>query len=378
MTTPAVPPAAGWAPRARWLALGLALVVLVALPYLVTSFSVNLATQALIFGLFALSINLLAGYGGMITLGQAGLLGVAGYGLAILTTQHGWPLGAAIAGALVLCVLAAVLFGVLLVRSRGTYFVMITLAEGMVVWGIAQRWQELTGGENGITGIPKPGFAQEYWEYYYLVLAVVALCTLLIARLVRAPLGLSLKGIREAEDRLAPLGYNVALHKLAAFTIAGFFAGVSGVLLAMYNSFIGPSDVFFLASAEGLLMSILGGVGTLTGAFVGAGVVIFIENEVSSWFARWQTLLGVVFVLVVLFAPDGIVGAWTRRVWAPLLRRLGAGEAAAAAEAAAATASAGVVGGDGAVAAPVASAPTEAPAATDEERTARPEEARSS
>jgi branched-chain amino acid transport system permease protein len=373
----------GWAGRARWIALAIAVVLLAALPYLVSSFTVNLATQALIFGLFALSINVLAGYGGMITLGQAGFIGVAGYGVAVLTTKEGWPLGAAIAGALVLCLLAAVFFGLLLVRARGTYFVMITLAEGMVVWGIAQRWQELTGGENGITGVPKPGFAQEYWQYYYFALVVVAACTLLIARLVRSPLGLSLKGIREAEDRLAPLGYNVALHKLAAFTISGLFAGVAGVLLAMYNSFIGPSDVFFLTSAEGLLMSILGGVGTLTGAFVGAGVVIYIENDVSSWLARWQTLLGVVFVLVVLFAPDGIVGAWTRYAWAPLLRRLGAREAAAAAEAATSAASAAVVSGDGEGAAPAVVAPPvetgAAPAGDDDgPRTQRPEEARSS
>jgi len=365
---------AGWAGRARWIALAAVVVVLAALPYLVSSFAVNLATQALVFGLFALSINVLAGYGGMISLGQAGLLGVAGYALAILSTRHGWPLGAAIAGALVLCILAAAFFGLLLVRARGTYFVMITLAQGMVVWGIAQRWQELTGGENGITGVPKPAFAQEYWEYYYLALVVVAVCTLLIARLVRSPLGLSLKGIREAEDRLAPLGYDVARHKLLSFTIAGFFAGVAGVLLAMYNSFIGPSDVFFLTSAEGLLMSILGGVGTLAGAFVGAGIVIFIEQEVSSWLARWQTLLGVVFVLVVLFAPDGIVGAWTRYAWAPLLRRLGARDAARAAETATSAASASVVTGDGAGTARLG-APV--PDADDEPRTTRREEAAS-
>ena len=367
----------GWAPRARWVALGAVVVVLAALPYLVTSFTVNLATQALIFGLFALSINVLAGYGGMITLGQAGLLGVAGYALAILTTQHGWPLAAAAVGALGLCLLTAAFFGLLLVRARGTYFVMITLAEGMVVWGIAQRWQELTGGENGITGVPKPGFAEDYWQYYYLALVVVGVCTALIARLVRSPLGLSLKGIREAEDRLAPLGYDVARHKLLSFTIAGLFAGVSGVLLAMYNSFIGPSDVFFLTSAEGLLMSILGGVGTLTGAFVGAGVVIFIENDVSSWFARWQTLLGVVFVLVVLFAPDGIVGAWTRYAWAPLLRRLGARDAAAAAEAATSAASASVVSGDGTPRGPLSVPAPSAAGEGEGEDTARPQEARS-
>jgi branched-chain amino acid transport system permease protein len=326
---------ARWAPRLKWGLLGLALLAAIWLPFVVSSFWVNLATQALFFGLFALAINLISGYGGMITLGHAGMLGVAGYGLGILTVDEGWSLGAAVGAALVAAAVASAFFGILAVRTRGTYFVMITLAEGMVVWGIAQRWQELTGGENGITGIPKPGFATEYWEFYYLVLAVVVVCVVLLARLVRSPFGLSLKGIREGEDRLASLGYNVTLHKLLAFTISGTLAGVAGVLLAMHNNFIGPSDVFFLASADGLLMAILGGIGTLSGALVGSAIVVFIQNEVSTFVDRWQTILGIVFVVVILFAPGGIVGTWTRMVWVPLLRRLGAHEEAAQAETAA-------------------------------------------
>ena len=336
-------PIAGWAPRLKWAALAAAVFVAVALPYGVTSFWVNIATQALIFGLFALSINVISGYGGMITLGHAGLLGVAGYGVAIFTTHSGWALAPAVVAALAVCAVVSLFFGALAVRTKGTYFVMITLAEGMVIWGIAQRWSDLTGGENGIPGVPKPSFATQYWQYYWLVLAVAAVCTFLIARFVRSPFGLSLKGIREADDRLAPLGYNVYLHKLIAFTVSGIFAGVAGVLLAMYNNFIGPSDVFFLASAEGLLMSILGGIGTLTGAYVGATVVVVIQEWVSSYFQRWQTLLGVVFVLVILFASDGIVGLWTRFVWAPLLRRLGAGQAAAHARTAASSAAGATV-----------------------------------
>jgi branched-chain amino acid transport system permease protein len=314
------------ATHVKWVAAAIAVLILGYLPYLVGPFYISLATQALFFGLFALSINLISGFGGMITLGHAGLMGVAGYALAILSVNEGWSLAAAVIGALVATVLVSAFFALLVVRTRGTYFVMITLAEGMVVWGIALRWQELTGGENGIPGVPKPDFADAYWQYYYLVLLVVAVATLVIALIVRSPFGLSLKGVRDAEDRLAPLGYNATLHKLIAFTISGFFAGVAGLMLAMYNSFIGPSDVFFLASAEGLLMSILGGIATISGAYVGAGVVVIVTNWVSSYVDRWQTLLGVIFVLVILFAPDGLVGAWTRWVWNPLAKRLGARE----------------------------------------------------
>jgi branched-chain amino acid transport system permease protein len=307
----------------KWSFLAVALVIAAFLPYITSSFVINLATQVLLFGLFALSINIISGYGGMVTLGHAGLLGAAGYALGIFTVHSGVALGPALVLSLGVSVCVSVFFGALAVRARGTYFVMITLAEGMVVWGIAQRWQELTGGENGITGIPKPAFATAYWQYYYVVLVVVAICTLLVARFVRSPFGLSLKGIREAEDRLPSLGYNVGLHKLVAFTISGAFAGVAGLLLAMFNNFIGPSNVFFLASAQGLLMSILGGVGTLSGAYIGSTVVVIIQNWVSSYVARWQTLLGVIFVLVIVFAPDGIVGAWTRWVWMPILQKLG-------------------------------------------------------
>ena len=308
----------------KWAGLAAVAGISVALPYLVGSFYVNMATQMLFFGLFALSINLIAGYGGMVTLGQAGLLGIAGYGLGIFYTTYQLSLGVSALLAIVSTIVVALFFGLLLVRASGVYFLMITLAQGMVVWGVAQRLTTLTGGDNGLRGIDRPPFALEYWTYYYFSLAVVALCAFLIARIVRSPFGLSLKGIREAETRMAPLGYDVKRIKLLAFTISGTFAGVAGLLLAMYNNFFSPPSVYVKASAEGLLMSILGGVGTITGAFVGSGVFVFVTNYISGYMDRWPTLLGLIFVLTILFTPDGIVGAWQRLVWARLLRRYGA------------------------------------------------------
>jgi len=308
----------------KWASLAAVAGLTIALPYVISSFYVNMATQMLFFGLFALSINLIAGYGGMVTLGQAGVLGIAGYGLGIFYTSYALPLGVSALLAIISTIVVAAFFGLLLVRASGVYFLMITLAQGMVVWGVAQRLTTLTGGDNGLRGIARPPFAVEYWSYYYFSLAVVALCVLLIARIVRSPFGLSLKGVREAETRMAPLGYDVKRIKLIAFTISGTFAGVAGLLLAMYNNFFSPPSVYVKASAEGLLMSILGGVGTITGAFVGSGVFVFVTNYVSGYMERWPTLLGLIFVLTILFTPDGIVGAWQRLVWAPVLRRFGA------------------------------------------------------
>jgi len=335
-----------WLPAALKLGgLALVLVLAVSLPFLTGSFYVSLGTQALYLGLFALPINLLAGYGGMITLGQAGVSGIAGYGLAIFLTRFNWPLGVAAVAALAVTVAAAAFLGALAMRTSGVYFLMVTLAEGMVIWGIAQRWNTVTGGDNGVRGVTRPGFADVYWKYYYFTLVVVALCVALIALVVRSPFGLTLRGIRESEGRMGPLGYNVALHKLVAFTVAGFFAGVSGLLLAMDNNFFSPTSVHLKASADGLLMSILGGMGTLTGAFVGSGVFVFITNYVSGYLTRWPTLLGLIFVLVILFARDGIVGAWNRWVWAPLLRRAGQVEEAELAEEAAREVASGLLSG---------------------------------
>jgi branched-chain amino acid transport system permease protein len=312
----------------KWASLAAFAGLAIALPYVISSFYVNMATQMLFFGLFALSINLIAGYGGMVTLGQAGLLGIAGYGLGIFYTTYAFPLGISALLAIISTIIVSAFFGLLLVRASGVYFLMITLAQGMVVWGVAQRLTTLTGGDNGLRGIDRPPFAVEYWTYYYFTLAVVAVCVFLIARIVRSPFGLSLKGVREAETRMAPLGYDVKRIKLIAFTISGTFAGVAGLLLAMYNNFFSPPSVYVKASAEGLLMSILGGVGTITGAFVGSGVFVFVTNYVSGYMERWPTLLGLIFVLTILFTPDGVVGAWQRLVWAPLLRRYGAADEA--------------------------------------------------
>lgn len=307
--------------RLKWLVLVVVAGLLLALPYVTDSFYVNMATQALYLGLFALSINLLAGYGGMVTLGQAGISGIAGYGLGIALTDYDVSLTVALILALVVTLVCAAFFGLLAVRTSGVYFLMITLAEGMIVWGVAQRWTTVTGGDNGLTGIERPAFALEYWTFYYLTLAVVAICVAVIAVIVRSPFGLSLKGIREAEDRMAPLGYNVQLHKLTAFTLSGFFAGIAGLLLAMYNNFFSPAAVHLKASADGLLMSILGGMATLTGAFIGSSIFVVITNYVSGFLDRWPTLLGLIFIFTILFARDGVVGAWNRLVWLPLVRR---------------------------------------------------------
>jgi branched-chain amino acid transport system permease protein len=291
---------------------GVALLVALAVPYITTSYYVAIATQVLYFGLLAMSIDLLGGYLGLMPLGHAGIMGVAAYVMGYLVSKAHWGWPPAVVAALVVTLAVCVLFGLLAVRTTGIFFVMITMAEGMLVWGLAYRWSSVTGAENGIRGVARPEFATLYWQYYYLVLGVFAACALLLGLVVHSPFGLVLKGIRDSESRMSTLGYNVTLHKLLAFVLSGLFAGTAGLLYAWYNQFISPSAINITASTEGILMVVLGGPGTLLGPVLGAGAIVFVKNILSMYVTRWPTIMGLIFIAVVLFAQDGILGALRR------------------------------------------------------------------
>ncbi len=207
------------------------------------------------------------------------------------------------------------------------YFLIITLALGMGTWGLAYRWSSVTGGDNGLPGIPVlelglPWSLGDPRNLYYLVLGVFVGAAYLMHRLVRSPFGLSLRGIRESEGRMRTLGYNTWLHRYVAFVVAGGYAGLSGVLYAYYNRFVSPPDLHLAASAEAVLMVILGGAGTVLGPVVGAGLVVFLRNLVSAYTQRWMLILGVVFVLTVMYAPGGVASGVDRIVrWWRVRRR---------------------------------------------------------
>jgi branched-chain amino acid transport system permease protein len=289
---------------------------LAALAPALPAYPLTLVTQALIFGILAMSLDVLLGYTGLPSLGQAAYFGVAAYAVALLATERQVGLiGCAVAGVALAAVTAAV-FGIIAIRARGTYFLMITLALGMVVWGLAFRWVSLTKGDNGVAGVPRPELGAlslgAPLPFFYFVLVTAAVSWALLGLLVTSPFGLGLRGIRGSESRMEALGYNVWLHKYIAFLIAGGFAGVAGVLWAYYNGFVGPTDVQLITSVEALLMTALGGPGTLIGPMLGAGVIVFLKNFVSVYTKRWLLILGAVYIGVILFAPHGIVGALRR------------------------------------------------------------------
>ncbi len=298
--------------RIKLIAVLVLLALAVAIPKLSPSFYVNLVSEVMIYGLLAMSIDILAGFTGLVPLGHAGVFGISSYVVGYLLTKAGAPFVVAIPLGIAASTLAAALFAMIAIRTSGVYFLMVTLAEGMIVWGVAYRWASVTGAENGIRGIPRPDMIHEYWQFYYLVLIVFVIAAAIMYRIVSSPFGLTLKGIRESESRMRTLGYNTVLHKFIGFTVTGFFAGIGGALYAMYNAFVSPSTVEFARSAEGVLMVIVGGVGTLFGPVIGTAVIIFTRNIISLYTSRWPTVMGLIFVITILFARDGLVGGGRR------------------------------------------------------------------
>lgn len=289
-----------------WTAIVLAALAL--LPFAISGYQTSLATQMLIFAALAMSIDILAGYAGRTPLGHGAIFGVATYVLLYYVTTAGGSLLGGIALGILAAVGTAVVFGALAIRTSGVYFLLLTLALGMIVWGVSLRWTSVTGGENGIRGTVKPEWLASHVNLYYFTLAITSLMALAMWRFVNSPFGLTLKGIRESETRMKALGYNVPLHVFIGFVVSGFFAGMAGILYAFYNSFVSPSTVELRQSVAGLLMAIVGGIGTLFGSLIGSIVIITLENLVSLYTERWSMVLGLMFIFTMIFAPEGLVG----------------------------------------------------------------------
>lgn len=311
----------------RGLLWGVGVVAALTLPQVVPLYFTHLVLLTMVYGLSAMSLDLLAGYTGLTSFGHAANFGAAAYTVGILTTHHHVAPSAAFGAGVLVATLLAAAYGLLATRAVGVYFLIITLALGMGTWGLAYRWSSVTGGDNGLPGIPPldlglPWSLADARHYYYLVLLAFSLAAFLLYRLVQSPFGLSLRGIRESEGRMRMLGYNTWLHRYVAFVVAGAFAGFAGTLYAFYNRFVSPPDLHIAASAEAVLMVILGGAGTLFGPLVGAGIVVFLRNLVSAYTQRWMLILGVVFVLTVLYAPQGVAGG-ARAVWQRTRSRAG-------------------------------------------------------
>lgn len=302
----------------RWKLIGLVVGIGAAwsVPYVFSNYMVSVASLILISAMLATSVNFMAGNVNLVSVGHAGIAATAGYGLAWSFVQ-GHSLVTQLLIALALTLVASFIFGLTSMRTSGIFFLMATLALGMVVFGLSYRMSRITGGENGLSGIRRPEMFAPYWKYYFLVLVVFIVVTAAVWVVTRSPFGMALRGIRESENRMESLGYNVAAYKLGAMMISGIVAGISGVFAVWQMEFVSPANAGFLRSALATLMVILGGVGTFLGPLTGATIVSWIEHVLSTYIERWPTVLGLIFIAVIVFAPNGIGGAvkswWEKR-----------------------------------------------------------------
>ncbi|MFS8496467.1 MAG: branched-chain amino acid ABC transporter permease [Actinomycetes bacterium] len=302
----------------RWKLVGLVVGIGAAwsVPYVFSNYMVSVASLILISAMLATSVNFMAGNVNLVSVGHAGIAATAGYGLAWSFVQ-GHSLVTQLLIALALTLVASFIFGLTSMRTSGIFFLMATLALGMVVFGLSYRMSRITGGENGLSGIRRPEMFAPYWKYYFLVLVVFIVVTAAVWVVTRSPFGMALRGIRESENRMESLGYNVAAYKLGAMMISGIVAGISGVFAVWQMEFVSPANAGFLRSALATLMVILGGVGTFLGPLTGATIVSWIEHVLSTYIERWPTVLGLIFIAVIVFAPNGIGGAvkswWEKR-----------------------------------------------------------------
>jgi branched-chain amino acid transport system permease protein len=309
--------------KAKILAVAAVLMVLAFIIPHSDSFVVLLATRALVFAILAMSVDILLGFAGMASLGQAAYFSVGAYLTAILATKYqvglGWDFWLVALLAILLGAATAAFFGLFAVRATGVYFLMVTLALGQCVWGLAYRWHSLTNGDNGINVSTRPSFGLDLnneQTFFFLVFAFFTATLLALYVLARSPFGRSLEGIRERELRMRVLGYNTWLHKYIAFIIAGAVGGLSGFLWAFTNGLVSPDTVVLTTSVDALLMVVLGGAGTLVGGAIGSAIVFGLREYLSTLVPWWQYVLGGVYVLTIFYLPMGLMGLPARlRQW---------------------------------------------------------------
>jgi branched-chain amino acid transport system permease protein len=325
-SAPTVAPETVSSNRTRLTAL-LVLVAMIAFPFFVSSYPRQLVAEIYIFAIFAMSLDLLLGYTGLMSLGHAAFFGLGAYTVTILAAQFDVNAWIGVVAGIGVAGLGAAIIGFFCVRTTGISFLMLTLAFSQLIYSVALKWRDLTGGSDGIAMPDRPSFfglsLSDSLTLYLMALLFFVLAYLGLRRLLQSPLGRAFVGIRENEPRMLAIGYRTRAYKLLSFVIAGSFAGFAGGLYAIFNTFISPDAMYWTASGDVLIMVMLGGAGTLIGPVIGTGLFLLMKNVVSSYSEHWMLIIGVVFITCVMFFPGGIWGTlrhvrWPKRlVWRP-------------------------------------------------------------
>lgn len=288
------------------------IIVLLIYPMFGSNYGQNILAEVMIFAIFAMSLDLLLGYTGLPSLGHATFFGLGSYTASIIAMQYSPNILVTLILGILVASVAAVLIGALSIRASGVYFLMLTMAFSQMFYAIAYRWGWLTGGSDGLFGVPRPEFLNINFynttNFYYLVAILFIFSYFALKQIVKSPFGQVLVGIRENEHRMRAVGYNVRTFKLASFVLAGAFGGLAGVLNSYFIGYTSPYDFYWAASGYIMIMVIIGGAGTLIGPIMGAGLFLIMQNVVSSYTERWPTIMGIVFIFFVMAARRGIYG----------------------------------------------------------------------
>jgi branched-chain amino acid transport system permease protein len=312
------PPAVGY-----WIGFGVVAGLLVIAPLVLPPFWQRFVTEILIWGLLAMSSDILIGYTGMVSFGHSAFFGLGMYGAAAaLLTVKPPSLSLALLYGLVAAGLAAVFVAYFATRLREIYFSISTLVFSQIFYVIIFTWTEVTGGENGLTFSQPRLSLLGLWSdrftpttFHWFVLAVVLISYLLVRRITQSPFGMVLQSIRENEPRTRAIGYHVERYKIVSVMLSGLVAGLAGVLYALQNKFAAPDFVFFVVSGEVVIFNVMGGMGTLVGPFAGAAFFLILREGLSRFLTEYYLIpLGIVFIIMIVFLPQGLLGFLRRRI----------------------------------------------------------------
>lgn len=297
-----------WRGKWQWPSVAAIVGILILLPFVLPRFYTYIIALIFVMALLAMSLNLTVGYGGLFQFHHGVFYGVGAYTMALILTKTTWPKWTAFFAGPLAAAVVGFLIGWFCVRLRRLYFGMLQISLGSLIWAIVFRWYSLTGGDDGIHGIPVPESISSLKGSYYFILAVLLLSLYLLYRIVNSPFGRTLQAIRDNPDRCEAVGVNVRRHQLAAIVIATFFAGVAGVLFVVLEGSVFPDLLFWVLSLEVFIMCLLGGWFTFAGPILGAAIIVSLRTFVGIYTEYWTLILGVILILLIFFLPEGVMG----------------------------------------------------------------------
>jgi branched-chain amino acid transport system permease protein len=287
---------------------GIILVVLLFLPPVIPRFYTYILTSIFVTALLAMSLNMVVGHGGLFQFHHAAFYGVGAYTFGLILTKTSLPIWVGFVAGPVAAAIAGFLIGGFCVRLTRLYFGMLQISLGSLIWAIAFRWYSLTGGDDGLHGVPVPDFISSSTSAYYFILILLTICLVIMYLILRSPFGVTLQAIRDNPERCEAVGINVRRHQLLGIVIATFFAGVAGVLFVVLEHSVFPDLLFWVLSLEIFIMCLLGGWFTFAGPILGAAITVSLRTFVGIYTEYWTLILGIILILLIFFLPEGVMG----------------------------------------------------------------------